>query len=66
MVARHLFGLLLSVGDTLTPRGGGGGGGGAGMHWKGGGGLPPLQGAQPVPSHCLPDAKCLDGICNRQ
>ena len=27
-----------------------------GMHWKGGGGDP--QGAQPVPSHCPPDAKC--------
>ena len=21
------------------------------MHWKGGGGLPPLQGTQPMPSH---------------
>ena len=39
----------------------------AGMHWKGvwhtalegeGGLPPPLQGAQPMPSHCTPDAKC--------
>ena len=30
-----------------------------GMHWKGGEvPPPPLQGAQPMPSHCLPDAKC--------
>ena len=29
-----------------------------GMLWKGGGVPPPLQGAQPMPSHCLPDAKC--------
>ena len=29
-----------------------------GMHWKGGGyPPPPLQGAQPMPSHCLPDGK---------
>ena len=28
-----------------------------GMHWKGGGGGG-LQGAQPMPSHCPPDAKC--------
>ena len=34
------------------------GGGLPGMHWKGGAPPPPLQGAQPVPSHCLPDAKC--------
>ena len=30
----------------------------AGMHWKGGRYSPPLQGAQPMPSHCPPDAKC--------
>ena len=36
-----------------------GGGGSAGMHWKGGGVPPsPLQGVQPMPSHCPPDAKC--------
>ena len=29
-----------------------------GMHWKGGGPPPPLQGAQPMPSHCPPDTKC--------
>ena len=29
------------------------------MHWKGASPPPPLQGAQPMPSHCLPDAKCL-------
>ena len=29
-----------------------------GVHWKGGGGRPPVQGARPVPSHCLPDGKC--------
>ena len=30
-----------------------------GMHWKGGGGTPPpFHGAQPMPSHCLLDAKC--------
>ena len=28
---------------------------GAGMHWKGGS---PPQGAQPMPSHCLPGGKC--------
>ena len=27
-----------------------------GMHWRGEG--TPLQGPQPTPSHCLPDAKC--------
>ena len=26
------------------------------MHWKPP--APPFQGAQPMPSHCLPDAKC--------
>ena len=31
------------------------GGGGGGMHWKGGG--TPLQGAQPMSSHCLPGGK---------
>ena len=36
----------------------GGGGELAGMHWKGGGYPSPLQGAQTLPSHCLPDAKC--------
>ena len=35
-----------------------GGGGGAGMHWTEGRLPPPLQGAQPIPSHCPPDAKC--------
>ena len=30
-----------------------------GMHWKGGSPPPPpLEGAQPTPSHCPPDAKC--------
>ena len=30
----------------------------AGMHWKGGGVPPlPLQGAHPMPSHCLHDGK---------
>ena len=29
-----------------------------GMHWKGGRYAPPLQGAQPMPSHCPPDSKC--------
>ena len=29
----------------------------AGMHWKRWR-YPPLQGAQPVPSHCLPDGEC--------
>ena len=33
-------------------------GGLAGMQWKGGGYPPPLQGAQPMPSDCPPDAKC--------
>ena len=29
-----------------------------GMHWKEGGTPPcPLQGAQPMPTHCLPGAK---------
>ena len=38
-----------------SPRWGWGGGGGAvGMHWKG---VAPLQGAQPMPSHRLPDGK---------
>ena len=33
--------------------------GDAGMHWKRGGGTPPpLQDAQPMPSHCPPHAKC--------
>ena len=37
----------------------GGEGGGQGMHWKGGGTpAPPLHGAQPMPSHSPPDAKC--------
>ena len=36
---------------------GGGGGGGAGMHWKGRN-PPSLQESQPMPSHCVPDAKC--------
>ena len=30
---------------------------------------PPFKGAQPMPSHCLPDGKCqpsFNGICNRQ
>ena len=31
---------------------------GGGVHWKGEEVTPPLQGAQPMPSHCLPDAKC--------
>ena len=39
---------------TDTVCGGGACGGWAGMHWKGGEVLPPLQGAQPMPSHCLP------------
>ena len=34
-----------------------GGGGGAGMHGKGGGVTPPLQSAQPVPSHCPPGGR---------
>ena len=29
----------------------------AGMNWKGRGGTPPLKGAQPMPSDCLPDSK---------
>ena len=34
-------------------------GGSAEMHWRGGvAPPPPLQGAQTMPSHCLPDAKC--------
>ena len=37
---------------------GGLGGGPQGCIGKGGGNPPPLQGAQPMPSHCLPDAKC--------
>ena len=28
-----------------------------GMHRKGGAPPPPLQGAQPMPSHCVPDGK---------
>ena len=46
------------------------GGGGAGMHWNGGRGHrspPPLQGAQPMPSYCLPaPSASFNGICNRQ
>ena len=39
--------------------GGGVGGEGGSDHWKGGGvPPPPLQGAQPMPSHCPRDAKC--------
>ena len=29
-----------------------------GMHWTGGRYPRPLQGAQPLPSHCLPEGKC--------
>ena len=32
--------------------------GGGGWHWKGGRYPTPLQGAQPTPSPCPPDAKC--------
>ena len=45
----------------LDERGGAAvGGGGGGMDALEGGGRyhPPLQGAQPMPSHCLPNAKC--------
>ena len=32
-----------------------------GKHFK-----TPLQGAQPMPIHCTPNGKCLNGICNQQ
>ena len=44
------------TGDENGPRRGSVGGGGGGLE---GGEVPrPLQGAQPMPSHCLRNAKC--------
>ena len=46
-------------GPPVMKGGGGVSGGpsgiGGGMHWKG---VAPLQAPQPMPSHCLLDAKC--------
>ena len=60
---RGHWGVGCSSGGALQCRTGGGAlrkrGGGQGCIGRGGEvPIPPLQGAQPMPSHCLPDGKC--------
>ena len=59
-----LFHFFSGLGGCLMARGGGGGArqvpgcGPQGCIERGEPPPPPLQGVQPMPSHCLPDAKC--------